>query len=213
MSPVPYRRAAALLSALLVAAASGPSPAGAHYHDEDAPGTSTEAAPAEAAPAGPDGAHQGAELSADGMPVNDASSFATEIGAPAIAPAVSLHSTAKIMNDAAVTNDLKAALKANSLEGPTPSIAPPPRDHLGAPAPGGVPSEGVKPAAAPADPIRFEVKPEAAGELSAAAEEGGGESAGRGGAGFGVALILLALAGLGGGFVLSRRLRNGGAGA
>lgn len=219
MSLTPFRRpivaAPAAALALVIACALSAAPAFAHHHDED-PGAKAagdaSAPETETATAAPAAAE---ELSVNGMPVNDPASFTTSISAPEIAPAVSLHTTAKIMNNTAVTNELKAALKANALDGPTPSVAPPPQDHLGTPAPAdAAPVAAPASAEPPKDSIRFEVAPQAASDATARTTDGSGAAPASGGrAGLGVALVLLAAAGLGGGYFFSRRMRRGETGA
>lgn len=217
MSPAPFR---VLAPVLFLLSALGAPHVLAHHHDGEEAASAEAAAPAEAqeeiaarAAATPPGAASADAISVDGMPVNDAAAFGTSISAPDLAPAVSLHTTAKILNNSSVSNELKEALKANALEGPAPSVAPPPQDHLGAAAPDAAAlGESVPEGAArPAEDIRFDVAPAAAraAEPASGAAPAPGARAGGGGPGLGVALVLIALAGLGGGYYVSRRMRSG----
>lgn len=226
MSLTKIRRLLALAPALLLFSAA---PASAHHDgaadDDDPAAGAAQSEPAETAAKPSDGASEsragaaaaqgqaaagaGVELNPDGMAINDANSFATSISAADVAPAMSLHSTAKIMNNSAVTNELKAALKANDMQGPTPEIAPPPRNHVDPAGAEGAPS--AEPAAAVEDPptedIHIEVGSNAATDAGTAAAAGKRlEKSAKGQrSSLGAALIILALLTIGGGVLFARR--------
>lgn len=100
-----FRLAPALALSLCVASA----PAIAH-HDEggEAAGTaSAAAAPADEEPEG--GSAEGAAL--DGLPANEIGAAASKVSAPILKPSESLHTAPKVLNNSALTNDFKSAMK------------------------------------------------------------------------------------------------------